>query len=120
MTPRSRPLITWIVVLGDFGRSPRMQFHAQSLASKPDSIVYVIAYGGATPLASLTSAPSVHITQLPEVPAAIQRLPGLLRLVLKVLHQLITMLWILLVRLPAPANILMQNPPCIPTMVLCW
>lgn len=97
-----------------------MQYHAQSLASKPNSVVYVIAYGGAAPLGCLTSAPNVHITNLPEVPALIQRLPGVLRLVLKVLHQLLTMLWVMLIQLPAPSNILMQNPPCIPTMVLCW
>ena len=113
-------LINWVVVLGDFGRSPRMQFHAQSLASKPDSIVHVIAYGGSTPLSSLISAPNVHIHNLPEVPHAISRLPGILKLVLKVLHQLLAMLWIMLWKLPAPSNILMQNPPCIPTMVLCW
>ena len=25
---------TWVIVLGDFGRSPRMQFHALSLAEQ--------------------------------------------------------------------------------------
>ena len=114
------PLVNWVVVLGDFGRSPRMQYHTQSMASKPNSIVHVIAYGGAAPLDSLVSASNVHIHSLPEVPRMIHRLPGLLKLVVKVLHQLIAMLWIMLVTLPAPSNILMQNPPCIPTMVLCW
>jgi|LauGreDrversion2_2_1035103.scaffolds.fasta_scaffold99452_2 beta-1,4-mannosyltransferase len=97
-----------------------MQYHAQSLASKPGSVVHIVAYDGAKPLSSLTSASNVHIHPLPEVPQKILRLPGLLRLALKVLHQLVAMLWLLLVVLPVPSNILMQNPPCIPTMVLCW
>lgn len=29
----SRPCV-WVVVLGDFGRSPRMQYHALSLADQ--------------------------------------------------------------------------------------
>jgi beta-1,4-mannosyltransferase len=113
-------LVNWVVVLGDFGRSPRMQYHTASLASKPNSVVHVVAYGGAAPMESLSSAPNVHITYLPEVPHALMRLPGLLRLVAKVLHQLVSMAWIMLVALPSPSNILMQNPPAIPTMVLCW
>ncbi len=112
------PIITWIVVLGDIDRSPRMRYHADSLASKSDSIVHVIAYGGTS--STFVSAPNVRIAALPEVPTWILRLPGLLRLALKVVHQLLAMLWIMMVQLPSPSNILMQNPPAIPTMMLCW
>jgi hypothetical protein len=38
-----------VVVLGDFGRSPRMQYHALSLASQADMMVDVVAYEGSTP-----------------------------------------------------------------------
>lgn len=37
--------IVYVVVLGDFGRSPRMQFHSASL-SKSGFFVHVIAYAG--------------------------------------------------------------------------
>ncbi|GAX74777.1 hypothetical protein CEUSTIGMA_g2224.t1 [Chlamydomonas eustigma] len=117
---KSSTLITWVVVLGDFGRSPRMQYHTESLSNKPNSVVYVIAYGGATPLKSLKEARNVHINTLHEVPKIITKLPGVLKLIFKVLHQLTCMMWLMLIQLPAPTNILMQNPPAIPTMVLCW
>ena len=34
-----------VVVLGDFGRSPRMQYHALSLANQAGKEVFVVAYG---------------------------------------------------------------------------
>lgn len=34
-----------VVVLGDFGRSPRMQYHAISLANQANKNVYVVATG---------------------------------------------------------------------------
>lgn len=66
---------TWVVVLGDYGRSPRMQFHTASLASKAGSRVHVVAYRGAAPLESLIHAANVHIHYLPEV-RAWQRVHG--------------------------------------------
>eukprot|EP00775_Hariotina_reticulata_P012789 gene12789-12917_t len=66
--------IVWVVVLGDFGRSPRMQYHTHSL--------------------------SQHGYQA--------------------LFQLLAMLWLMLIKLPTPQAILMQNPPAIPSMLVCW
>lgn len=43
-----------------------------------------------------------------------------MRLAFKVLHQLLALAWLMLVRLPRPSAILMQNPPAIPAMLLCW
>lgn len=97
-----------------------MQFHTQSLASKDNVEVHVIAYGGAQPLASLTAASNVHISNLPEVPRFISMVPlNVLRLALKAIHQLIVLLWIMLVQLPRPKAILMQNPPAIPSLLVC-
>lgn len=117
---KDKALVSWVVVLGDFGRSPRMQYHTESLSKKPNSSVEVIAYGGSAPLPSLTSAPNVHIHKIPEPPAWSKKLPRLLFLVTKVLQQLFWMTWLMLFTLPRPQNILMQNPPAIPTMLLCW
>lgn len=69
--------VAWVFVLGDFGRSPRMQYHTQSLSSQPSTAaVHVIAYGGAAPMESLRCNPKVHISTLPEVPKLIMRMPG--------------------------------------------
>ena len=35
-----------VLVLGDFGRSPRMQYHSISLAKLDNTMVDVVAYGG--------------------------------------------------------------------------
>ena len=53
--PRGRVAV---VVLGDFGRSPRMQYHALSLADQSSKAVCVVAYGApATPQAAPPCAP---------------------------------------------------------------
>lgn len=112
-------MIYWVVVLGDFGRSPRMQYHALSLSRlAPAAQVHVVAYGGSAPLQQLLTADNVHIHCLPEPPRGVR--PRLLLMVVKVLQQLAALLWLMLVALPRPCAILMQNPPAIPTMLLCW
>jgi beta-1,4-mannosyltransferase len=112
--------VHWVVVLGDFGRSPRMQYHTLSLSGLPDTEVYVVAYDGSEPLLQLKQAPNVHLAYVPKPPAWSARLPRVLGLAAKVLHQICALLLLLLLRLPAPATILMQNPPAIPTMALLW
>lgn len=112
--------VQWVVVLGDFGRSPRMQYHAASLARQPETEVHVVAYGGSSPLDELQQARNVHIKTLPEPPRALKKLPRLLQLAFKVLHQLFWLLWTVLGQLPRPRNILLQTPPAIPTMAICW
>lgn len=51
-------------------------------------------------------------------PAALARCPRALRLVLKALHQLLTLAWLTLFSLPRPDVILLQLPPAIPTMAV--
>jgi beta-1,4-mannosyltransferase len=41
-------------------------------------------------------------------------------LLLKALFQLLSLLVMMLLQLPRPAAILMQNPPAIPSMLVCW
>ncbi|KAG2482357.1 hypothetical protein HYH03_018707 [Edaphochlamys debaryana] len=112
--------VHWVLVLGDFGRSPRMQYHTLSLSQQPSTDVHVVAYGGSAPLLELREAANVHIHLVPEPPAFLRRLPRILFLVCKVLQQLAALLWMMLVTLPSPGHILLQNPPAIPTMVVCW
>lgn len=109
----------WVVVLGDFGRSPRMQYHALSL-SQAGYEVDVIAMGGSQPIAALRTAGNVHTHSIPQLPAAAARLPSLLGLLLKAVFQLAALLVMMLLQLPRPAAILMQNPPAIPSMLVCW
>ncbi|CAE8650342.1 unnamed protein product, partial [Polarella glacialis] len=70
-----------VLVLGDIGRSPRMQYHALSLARHGCS-VSLVGYPGAQPMNDIMSNPRIrlwHIMPL-ELP---QRIPFTLRAILK-------------------------------------
>ncbi|KAF5825330.1 hypothetical protein DUNSADRAFT_11602, partial [Dunaliella salina] len=75
----------WLLVLGDFGRSPRMMYHALSLAQQcTPCILRVIALGGAAPLPQLEQSPNVHFTLVQPPPLWLFHLPRLLFLACKV------------------------------------
>lgn len=56
-----------IVVLGDVGRSPRMQYHAISLADEGYS-VEIIGYDGAKPVQSLLNHDKISVKCLLNCP----------------------------------------------------
>jgi len=107
-----------VVVLGDVGRSPRMQYHAASLAALPGTDVALVGCRGEACVAAV--AGNARITQhLLSAPFA--RAPRALWLVLaplKVVHQALALLWVLLCVVRAPRAILVQNPPSIPTLAV--
>lgn len=95
-----------VIVLGDLGRSPRMQYHAHSLAVN-DVRVDLIGEAG-DPVPSFLSHPGIHVHRLRPsrgfsgVPRAAVTLFTALRAV------------------PRPDLILVQTPPAIPTLVVAW
>jgi len=109
----------WVVVLGDFGRSPRMQYHTVSLSKTAGYTVHVVAYGGATPIASITDDPQIVLHLLPRPPELIGSLPRLLALIVKAAQQALVLLWTMLFRLPSAQLVLLQCPPAVPTIALC-
>jgi beta-1,4-mannosyltransferase len=56
-----------VVVLGDLGRSPRMQYHSLSFA-KEGYDVDIIGYGGSQPIKELSEHPKVKIRNLVPCP----------------------------------------------------
>jgi beta-1,4-mannosyltransferase len=56
-----------VVVLGDVGRSPRMQYHSLSFA-KEGYDVDIIGYGGSQPIKELLELPQVKIRNLVPCP----------------------------------------------------
>lgn len=75
---RSKPLrkkSSIVLVLGDFGRSPRMMYHAQSLVDHGWD-TYVVAYGDTAPIASLTAAGAGAAAAHPGRPAAVKPSTG--------------------------------------------
>ncbi|XP_057527045.1 UDP-glycosyltransferase TURAN isoform X1 [Amaranthus tricolor] len=109
-----------VVVLGDIGRSPRMQYHALSLASQASLKVDIVAYGGSDPHPAVLKHPSICIHKMAQWPKFTQNLPWVLRyfvLLLKPIFQFLVLLWHLCVKIPAPDVFLVQNPPSVPTLV---
>eukprot|EP00976_Prorocentrum_cordatum_P063676 1177176-Prorocentrum_minimum.AAC.6 len=97
-----------VVVLGDFGRSPRMQYHAISLsqqalkrksrglvtgnAPRPVGVqagceVDVVAYEGSRPTEAILADPKIHLHLIAAPPAFLQRLPRVLALLFKICFQ---------------------------------
>ncbi|KAL2616930.1 hypothetical protein AAZV13_08G157700 [Glycine max] len=109
-----------VVVLGDIGRSPRMQYDALSLANQASLEVDIVAYGGSEPHTALLANPSIHIYVMKQWLTASQSLPKILRsimLLLKPLVQFCMLLWFLCVKIPSPDIFIVQNPPSVPTLV---
>ncbi|CAI8017674.1 Chitobiosyldiphosphodolichol beta-mannosyltransferase [Geodia barretti] len=80
-----------VVVLGDMGRSPRMQYHCLSLLKAGYSVEFV-GYGGQ---------------------------PSTLKYFLKVTFQTCSLLWVMLQRAQKSSNVILQVPPSIPTLFVC-
>lgn len=108
-----------LVVLGDIGRSPRMQYHALSLARQACLEVDIVAYGGSDPHSAVLEHQSIHIHKMKPWPA-IPHLPKILQplmLLFKPVFQFLMLLWFLCVKIPAPDVFIVQNPPSVPTLV---
>jgi len=107
-----------VVVLGDLGRSPRMQYHALALAREAAS-VDLIGYRGHPPDQEISEHPRIRVHLLPEpwrhrapramfVPAALADLGA----------QAARLARILLEARPPLDLLLVQNPPAFPTLAL--
>ncbi|KAH7328065.1 glycosyl transferases group 1-domain-containing protein [Stachybotrys elegans] len=105
-----------ILVLGDIGRSPRMQYHAIS-AAKHGRKVDIVAYKETARHPDLIGNPNVTMYALTPQPEWIAwgTLPFFLQIPAKVLHQFWTLFSTLMYATPAAQWIIIQNPPSIPT-----
>ncbi|CAG9763337.1 unnamed protein product [Ceutorhynchus assimilis] len=104
-----------IVVLGDIGRSPRMQYHALSLSEKGHK-VDILGYGDTAPMPSIKEAPSVYYHYLCPVP----QIPlKLINYAFKTIFQALNLL-LLFCTIRRPKVLMVQNPPAIPSLAVCW
>ncbi|KAF1984430.1 glycosyltransferase family 33 protein [Aulographum hederae CBS 113979] len=109
-----------MVVLGDIGRSPRMQYHAASIA-KHGGRVDIIGYQESEIHPDLLSSPLVTIVPLDPAPSGLQTSNKLLFLILgplKVLWQVWSLYRALAYRTQPAKWMLVQNPPSIPTLAV--
>ncbi|PHH87340.1 hypothetical protein CDD83_9002 [Cordyceps sp. RAO-2017] len=105
-----------ILVLGDIGRSPRMQYHAISVA-KHGRKVDIVAYRETARHPALIGNERVAMFALAPQPEWIAwgTLPFFINLPAKVVQQFWTLFYTLMYATPPARWIIIQNPPSIPT-----
>ena len=111
-----------ILVLGDIGRSPRMQYHALSLAKQGHS-VDLIGYQDSALHPEIVASDKIHIYPLTPFPDTLQTKNKKLFVLygpLKVLFQIYTLLWVLGCKTQTSKWMLVQNPPSIPTLFVAF
>ena len=99
-----------IIVLGDIGRSPRMQYHALSLLNHGFH-VDIVGYSGSTPMQALLNSAQVNFVFIPtpkKIPPGLSRLAYLIRAIYRVIYQFGYLLFIVLFYLYKPDVVLIQ------------
>ncbi|KAL1888537.1 mannosyltransferase [Sporothrix stenoceras] len=113
---RGRAPTVQVLVLGDVGRSPRMQYHALSIAQRGH--VQLIGYYESDLLEELDQHPRLTKVPLAPAPAFIRKLPFIIGGPLKVIWQVLSLV-LTLTYFTRPARwLLVQNPPSIPTLAV--
>ena len=113
---------TAVIVIGDLGRSPRMQYHAASLADAGNE-VDVIGLEGAGVTPAIANNPRIHAHRMPDRSFAGRSKGGVRRFVIgSAMRGLLqgVRLFMIVMRIPKPNTILVQNPPAFPTLFIAW
>ncbi|NXU18037.1 ALG1 mannosyltransferase, partial [Pardalotus punctatus] len=107
-----------VAVLGDLGRSPRMQYHALALARHGREVA-LLGYLQNRPHRDVLRSGNIRLVPLAEL-RGLRVGPKLCQYVLKVLVQSVQLLYTLL-RIDQPSYILLQqNPPGLPSIAVAW
>ena len=114
-----------ILVVGDLNRSPRMLNHCIALTEAfPDiNEISLIGYNGGDIRSDIKNNSKIkeyYIHQ--KINKFLRKLPRcffLLVALIKIIIQTLSLFWILFT-IPKFKFLIMQNPPCIPSMLICW
>ncbi|XP_044037567.1 chitobiosyldiphosphodolichol beta-mannosyltransferase [Siniperca chuatsi] len=106
-----------VLVLGDIGRSPRMQYHALSLSKHGYNVTFV-GFLDTKPHQDVLREQKIRIVPITEV-KGVRVGPKILTYVTKVIVQCLQLLRVLL-KTEAQSHILMQNPPGLPSIAVAW
>ncbi|CAM9570725.1 unnamed protein product, partial [Phaeothamnion confervicola] len=118
------PRAVTVVVLGDVGRSPRMQYHCASLLGRGVEVT-LVGYRGEACIQALESNPLLHKALFePTLSGGGWRwLKSRAYLAFGVVKAVTLMLRLLAALLFSPVQpdlVLVQNPPAIPTLAAAW
>ncbi|XP_053194125.1 chitobiosyldiphosphodolichol beta-mannosyltransferase isoform X1 [Scomber japonicus] len=106
-----------VLVLGDIGRSPRMQYHVLSLSKHGYQVTFV-GFLDSKPHRDVLTEENIKIVSISEV-KGIKVGPKILTYVTKVVAQSLQLLHVLL-NMELQSHILMQNPPGLPSIAASW
>jgi len=106
-----------VLVLGDIGRSPRMQHHALSLANEGFT-VELLGFGGSQPFQEVLDNRKISILHLYESLGFHKVLPKAVQYIYKVITQSLIILFALIIRSKKCSHIILQNPPGLPAIAV--
>ena len=113
---------TAVIVIGDLGSSPRMQYHATSLAAA-GSDVDLIGLAGAAVAPAVEANPRIQVHRLADRGFEGRSKGGIRRFVfasaLRAVGQGVR-LFRTLMSIQKPNTFLVQNPPAFPTLFIAW
>ncbi|XP_076839363.1 chitobiosyldiphosphodolichol beta-mannosyltransferase [Brachyhypopomus gauderio] len=106
-----------VLVMGDIGRSPRMQYHALSFSKHGYNVTF-IGHLGTKPHQDILEDDRIDIIPISEL-RSLQVGPKILIYISKVIIQSLQLFYVLM-QLEDQAYILLQNPPGIPGIAVTW
>ncbi|HEY7284346.1 MAG TPA: glycosyltransferase [Vicinamibacterales bacterium] len=111
-----------VVVVGDLGRSPRMQYHAHALAASGVDVDF-IGYAGAPLPKAITDHPRITVRHIGQ--ARLRDRVGRSSVMYAIAAlvdgtRIATRLFIALLRAPKFTLLLVQSPPALPTLHVAW
>ncbi|KAF4670373.1 mannosyltransferase [Perkinsus olseni] len=115
-TKSSRDLAV-VMVLGDIGHSPRMQYHAVSLAEQAGLDVVLLGYPGSKPMKEVVSSRHIEVRHIRPFASTVA-IPYIVYAACKLAFEGGQLLWILLFSIPRPKLLMVQTPPAIPTLMI--
>ena len=115
----SKPLVQ-VVVLGDVGHSPRMQYHALSLANTGRVSVEIVGFRGSPALESVVEHADIKIRYIRQlsIPAS-WRVPFVVYAVGRVVFESVQLFCVLIFSARRAEFVLVQTPPAAPSIFIC-
>ena len=114
-----------IIVLGDLNRSPRMLNHSKAISQVMPEIdeVSLIGFRGGDLRSDISTDEKIKVYYIPEkINNLLKKLPKIFFLIsalIRIVLQIFFLLYILLVKIPRPNFLILQNPPGIPAIFIC-
>ena len=119
------PFNAAVLVVGDLNRSPRMLNHCLALTEAFPNIneISLIGYNGGDIRSDIANNPKIKQYYIRKgINKFLSKLPRflfILAALIKIILQTLSLTWILF-RIPKFKFLILQNPPGIPSMLICW